>query len=294
MAGRVSSSILVIFALLNERTLLVHRLARDHTAKANPAHAHLEITPVEVSLAYISIELVMRATTGCNNNIYSKGKKMNMKMEFTRLLSSTKREGMDKLIDWLVKDGFFKSPASTRYHGCHDGGLADHSLRVFDLLFEHNGRLKLNEVSSPGQKPLEITKACITIVGLLHDVCKVGAYIPTPGEKNPYKWNKKQPKGHALLSIERIKKYIELTELEEMMIKYHMGVYGLNEFYGEDDWQTGEYPLRGDHSNDKEMSKEESKAARYGKSMANAWFHNPVVKVIYFCDELATLEEKAK
>jgi len=119
----------------------------------------------------------------------------------------------------------------------------------------------------------------------------MGAYI---GTEKPYKWNKQQPKGHALLSIERIKKHIELTELEELMIKYHMGVYGLNEFYDEDDWQTGEYPLRGDHTNDKEMSKEESKKARYGKSMANAWYHNPIVKVMYFCDELATLEEKAE
>ena len=42
------------------------------------------------------------------------------------------------------------------------------------------------------------------------------------------------------------------------------------------------------------MTREESKAARYGKSMANAWYHNPIVKMMYFCDEIATLEEKAK
>jgi hypothetical protein len=75
-------------------------------------------------------------------------------------------------------------------------------------------------------------------------------------------------------------------DIEELMIKYHMGVYGLNEFYAEDDWQTGEYPIRGDKS----LSKEE----RRGKSLANAWYHNPICKLMYFCDEIATLEEKAK
>jgi len=78
-----------------------------------------------------------------------------------------------------------------------------------------------------------------------------------------------------------------------MMIRYHMGVYGLNEFYKKDDWQTGEYPLRGDHIACEGLSKEESKAARYGKSMANAWYHNPIVKLLYICDELETLQSKA-
>jgi len=85
-----------------------------------------------------------------------------------------------------------------------------------------------------------------------------------------------------------------LLQLEEMMIRFHMGLYGANEF----EQYCGEYSLCGDHSNDKEKmtreEKEASKAARYGQSLRNAWYHNPIVKVMYFCDELATLEEKAK
>jgi len=150
----------------------------------------------------------------------------------------------------------------------------------------------VSSVTSPGQKPLQINDGCIVIASLLHDLCKMGAYLPNPKGKNPYKWNKQQPKGHAMLSLERITKYIKLSQIERMMIKYHMGVYGLNEFYGEDDWQSGEYPLRGDHSKDDNMTKEESQKARYGASMANVWFHNPIVKLFYFCDELETLEEK--
>lgn len=214
-----------------------------------------------------------------------------VKEKITELLTSTKRKRIESLIKYLTESGFFESPASTRYHGSYSGGLAKHSLRVYELLVEYYEKLKLGVVCVSGQKPLPLTQENIIIATLLHDICKIGAYL---GNETPYKWNRNQPKGHALLSIERIKKHIELEEIEELLIKYHMGVYGLNEFYSEDDWQSGEYPLRGDHANDEKMSKEESKAARYGKSMANAWYHNPVVKVMYFCDELATLEEKGE
>jgi len=215
---------------------------------------------------------------------------MRTKEKIIELLLNTDRSGMAKLIHWLEKDGFFEAPASTKFHGSYPGGLAEHSKRVYELLMFYSG-LKLDKARAPGQKPLPLNVDNIKIAGLLHDVCKIGAYL---GIEKPYKWNRKQPKGHALLSIERIQKFIELEPIERLMIKYHMGVYGLNEFYGEDDWQTGEYPLRGDHSNDEGMSKEESQKAHYGKSMANAWFHNPICKLMYFCDEIATLEEKSK
>lgn len=215
---------------------------------------------------------------------------METKERIVELLTSTNRSCIEKLITYLEIEGFFESPTSTRFHGSYTGGLAKHSLRVYELLCGWIAPLKLDMVSSSGQKPLPLEPNNIIIVALLHDVCKIGAYV---GSEKPYKWNKGQPKGHALLSIERIKKHIELINIEELMIKYHMGVYGLNEFYSEDDWQSGEYPLRGDHSNDKGMTRDEIKAARYGKSMANAWFHNPICKMMYFCDEIATLEAKA-
>lgn len=208
--------------------------------------------------------------------------KKNVKEQIIELLISTKRKGIESLIKYLDDGGFFESPASTRFHGAYAGGLAEHSLRVYELLIKLCPT-NICDATGPGQEPLPLDCVSLIIAGLLHDVCKAGAYI---GIEKPYKWNKDQPKGHALLSIERIKKHITLTELEELMIKYHMGVYGLNEFYKEDDWQTGEYPLRGDETKTKEE--------RRGKSLANAWYHNPIVKVMYFCDELATLEEKAK
>ena len=44
------------------------------------------------------------------------------------------REGSDSLLDWLEHSDFFVAPASTRYHGCYEGGLLQHSLNVYDCL----------------------------------------------------------------------------------------------------------------------------------------------------------------
>ncbi len=173
------------------------------------------------------------------------------------LLLGTEREGIESLIQYMDDGGFFTSPASTRFHGCWAGGLADHSLRVWQLTSVYDSTLRLG-----------VDDDSISIAALTHDLCKMGAYL---GDEKPYKWNRKQPSGHASLSLERVWNHIDLTVLEEKMIRYHMGVYGLTEF----DEKKGEYVLR-------------------GGSMANAWYHHPIVKVMYFCDEIATLEEKTK
>ena len=209
-------------------------------------------------------------------------------------LSIIQREGINELLDYLVSTDFYTAPASTRYHGCYEGGLAQHSYDVYFRLLMFYRTLNPGKATGLGQNPLPLTEENIAIAAILHDVCKVDAYRKTkkPDAKVPYYWNKATPKGHAILSISRIKSIIELEPIEELIIRYHMGVYGLNEFYGPKDWGSGEYPLRGDHINTESMSKEESKKYRYGKSLANAWYHNPICKLAYFADELATLSEK--
>ena len=58
-----------------------------------------------------------------------------MKEEFLSLLRSTKREGMEKLIEFIEKTDFFKAPASTKYHGNYEGGLLEHSMKVYAKIF---------------------------------------------------------------------------------------------------------------------------------------------------------------
>ncbi len=194
---------------------------------------------------------------------------MSTKERIIELLQTSTRIGVDELINYLTENGFFESPASTMFHGSCIGGLADHSLGVFELMKQYCPE-NIGNPTGRGQKPLQLGPENIIFAALLHDICKIGAYVRTKADDG---WtnNRDKPKGHAALSIERIKQHIELTDIEEMMIKYHMGVYGLTEF----DERTGEYQLR-------------------GGQMANAWYHNPVVKLMYFCDELETMHDKAK
>ena len=219
--------------------------------------------------------------------------KVETEEKIIELLQSTGREGIHKLIEYLRESGFFEAPASSRFHGCYEGGLAAHSLRVFELLEPLVDEYKLSKKTGYGQMPMKIKEENVIIACLLHDLNKIGAYVRTKADDG-WTYSKDKEKGHAKLSIARIKKFIELEKIEEMMIKYHMGIYGLFEFQDKPGDPNGEYHLRGDHSKDDALTKEESSKRRYGKSLANVWYHNPIVKVMAICDELATFEEKSK
>ncbi len=179
------------------------------------------------------------------------------------MLNGTGRDGMGELIIWLEANGFFESPASTRNHGCYRGGLAEHSCSVYNLLATYNARLELGATSE-----------AVILAGLLHDVWMVGRYI---GDSKPYKYNcqvqassSANPElyDHATLSIERIQKFIKLTDLEDKMIRYHMGVYGVEDH----EQGIGEYSIL---------------------QMLKVWKRFPIVKVMNICDVLATLKNKA-
>ncbi len=212
------------------------------------------------------------------------------------LLRTVKRDGIEDLIAWLEASGFFIAPAAMKHHGCYPGGLVAHCLSVYnkiiymDNVFQFMAKPNIDARA----KPLPLTADNFVIAAICHDLCKVGTCIGK--DDGTYYWNKSAPKGHARLSIQRASEFIKLTPIEEMMIRFHMGTYGLHEFYDPSKWdaKNGEFHLRGDHRACQGMSKEESQAFRYGKSLANAWYHNPIVKFFYFADELATQSEKSK
>lgn len=178
---------------------------------------------------------------------------MTTKDYIVSLLNSTNRSGISNLIAYLNSGGFFESPASVKHHGCYKGGLADHCVEVYTLLFVQNVELKLN-----------IDCHSLVIAGLLHDLCKVGKY---QGTTQPYTYKPNHLDGHALLSLKRIEPYIELKLIERIMIQYHMGVYGTYESNN----KYGEYLLQ---------------------TLTTVWNAFPIVKIIYFCDEIATLKGK--
>ena len=60
---------------------------------------------------------------------------MTPKEEFISIFKENiTRPGGDKLLHWLEGSDFFIAPASTRFHGNHEGGLVEHSMKVYEIL----------------------------------------------------------------------------------------------------------------------------------------------------------------
>ena len=142
------------------------------------------------------------------------------------------REGSDKLLDFLLNGSdFFTAPASTRYHGAHEGGLVEHSLNVYDCLKDMLERPRMKELYG-----IEYPEESIAIAGLLHDICKVNFY------KTSYRNVKDEtgrwqsvpyytiedtlPYGHGEKSAYIVSAYMRLTRDEAFAIRYHMGFSG--------------------------------------------------------------------
>lgn len=146
------------------------------------------------------------------------------------------------LLQYLEAAGFYEAPASKGHHGAYKGALFDHSLQVAYELINLTDKLELKweRKESPA------------IVGMLHDLCKIDAYIlvndeeivetqTLGGEKNKvpiaigqhYEWNRQQLlDGHGEKSCILALRYIDLTDEELMCIRYHMGA-----FEGEKKWE---------------------------------------------------------
>jgi hypothetical protein len=134
------------------------------------------------------------------------------------LLSSVDRKGIPELIAWLEQSDYFTAPASTIYHGAFEGGLCDHSLKVVKLFADINTHI---EKCAP--------RDTVIICGLLHDLCKVGAYKKFIKEQKiiyRHTENHASRYYHATLSLDIIEGFIELTPLEHDIILYHMGLFG--------------------------------------------------------------------
>lgn len=150
------------------------------------------------------------------------------------------RDGADAFLTWLDESDFFVAPASTRFHGCHEEGLLEHSLNVYDCLKKNVERANLQDTYSP---------ETIAVVSLLHDICKVNYYKKgfrnvkddETGQwykKEVYEVDEKFPCGeHADKSIIIIQNFMCLEPEEILAIRAHMGgwdtaVKGGNAFVG--------------------------------------------------------------
>lgn len=139
-----------------------------------------------------------------------------------------------ELMDWICDNGFFTSPASTKYHGVFPGGLYAHSkamtLRLIEL--SDNNHLRWQRPESP------------IIIGMYHDLCKCDQYIErerlaplygtmsiSPVTEKYYDYNTNTLiKGHGAKSVLILSTLMRLTEEEMLCIRYHMGPYEKEEW----------------------------------------------------------------
>lgn len=157
-------------------------------------------------------------------------------MNFHEIYEYIERDGARELLQWLESTDFFTAPASTKYHECYGGGLADHSANVFSELVR---LLK-------AYPEIRVTAETAAIISLLHDVCKVGCYkTELRNRKNEFGQWEKYPVytfkedfpygGHGSKSVYLIQKFMKLTDEEAVAINCHMGVengnWAINDAY---------------------------------------------------------------
>ena len=167
-----------------------------------------------------------------------------MKDEFLKLLKSVDREGMENLIAFVEKSDFFKAPASTRFHGNYEGGLLEHSMKVYEILKDKIAKSVID---------IEIPDESVILIALLHDICKVNFYkVDYRNAKNEFgEWEKVPyytvddtiPYGHGEKSVMMITEYIKLTVEEKYAIRWHMGFTEPKELYTTIGQAYKKYPI---------------------------------------------------
>lgn len=160
------------------------------------------------------------------------------KAEFLKIWAErVYRDYAGATLDWLLHEtDFFTAPASTQHHGANPGSLLEHSLNVYHRLREIAFR-ELTDRSTIGPHFLsEEQEETVAVLGLLHDVCKVGCYhLETKWRKNKEtgRWEDYQgyvfrdplPLGHGEKSLFLIEQHMDLTTEEALAIRWHMGAY---------------------------------------------------------------------
>ena len=158
-----------------------------------------------------------------------------MKKEIIELLKATERERIDRVIDYLEnKSDYFTAPASTAFHGNYSGGLAEHSLNVYNVAM----KVKAAMVELKPELANRLSDESIAIVALLHDLCKTNVYkIERKNRKVNGVWVEtdaygvdysKFPLGHGEKSVIMLLTLgFPLTRDEMMAIRWHMTAWEL-------------------------------------------------------------------
>lgn len=159
-----------------------------------------------------------------------------MKDEFISILKATNRKGIDEVVAYLEKAGFFVAPASVNRHLSHDGGLLEHSLNVYRTALA----LRRQMIELKPELESRLPEESVAIATLLHDVCKSNIYrkITKYRKDEQGRWEQydgydadysRFPFGHGEKSVVMLLRLgLELTNDELLAIRWHMGAWDLS------------------------------------------------------------------
>ncbi len=148
---------------------------------------------------------------------------MGYKEEFIEIYTDNiKRDGSQKLLEWMKTTDFFTAPASTKFHGACEQGLVMHSISVYKTMMERHF------------DPQKDNRESFAICALLHDLCKTHFYktsLRNVKNDETGQWEKKPyyavddafPYGHGEKSVFLIERFMRLKTAEAMAIRWHMG-----------------------------------------------------------------------
>ena len=160
---------------------------------------------------------------------------MPTKEEYVQLLQSTGREGIEPVLSYLDKAGFFTAPASAKRHLSYEGGLMEHSMNVCRVALA----LREQMVALKPELAEKLSEESVIISALLHDVCKTTLYRKVQKyRKDEYgRWetydayesdSSRFPVGHGEKSvIVLLSAGFKLTNDEIMAIRWHMHAWDL-------------------------------------------------------------------
>lgn len=158
-----------------------------------------------------------------------------MKNKIIEILKQTEKEGINNVIRYLeLQSDYFTAPASTAFHGNYPGGLAEHSLNVYNVAM----KVKAVMVELKPELANRLSDESIAIVTLLHDICKTNIYkIEKKNRKVNGVWVEtdaygvdysKFPLGHGEKSVIMLLSLgFPLTKDEMLAIRWHMTAWEL-------------------------------------------------------------------
>jgi len=150
--------------------------------------------------------------------------------DFLDIIQNTWEKEPKQLKQFLDDSDFWEAPASTKYHEAYEGGLVEHSLKVY----EHLTMLNYHHF-------LGFSDETISKTALFHDLCKANFYRRSQRSKRTeegrwyrtviYEVNDQFPAGHGEKSVTILLVLgVPMTEEEILAIRHHMGAWDASGF----------------------------------------------------------------